>query len=411
MAGGELYAFDCSYKREMMIKKQAGFTLVELMVTMVIFVLVIAAASSMFTGILNQFKQQSKIAETNIEGIVGLQMLRTDIEQAGYGLPYDLDGVIYCEAENAAVTSQNDTNYNDTNSDCDVSNPPRAFVMGPNAGVNSSDVLVVKATNVATNGASHKWVYISNTGANNIMRSWTGPTGAAVTDENLAANDRVIVLRPAVGSNQQVLVRSAGFTAQFKSSLADFSDNFEPLANSFETYIVYGVTPPADPVDTALRMPFNRADYYIRRPATNMPTRCAPGTGILYKATVNHSDGELTELPLFDCVADMQLAFERDDNDDGIIDGHGDLPTLTAEQVRERVKEVRVYILAHEGQKDPFFKYVPPVYTPAAPDTIKLMDPDAGELKAFNLDTVIGATYVNYRWKIYTMVIKPFNLR
>jgi len=71
-------------------QKQTGFTLVELMVTMVIFVLVIAAASSMFTGILNQFKQQSKIAETNIEGLAGLQMFRTDIEQAGYGLPMTL---------------------------------------------------------------------------------------------------------------------------------------------------------------------------------------------------------------------------------------------------------------------------------------------------------------------------------
>ena len=71
----------------MLIKKQDGFTLVELMITMVVFVMVITAASNIFSGLVNQFKQQSKIAETNIEGIVGLELLRYDIEQAGFGLP------------------------------------------------------------------------------------------------------------------------------------------------------------------------------------------------------------------------------------------------------------------------------------------------------------------------------------
>ena len=69
-----------------MIKKEAGFTLIELMVTMVIFVLAIAAASQMFIGQLTQFKQQGKIAETNIEGIIGLELLRRDVAHADLGL-------------------------------------------------------------------------------------------------------------------------------------------------------------------------------------------------------------------------------------------------------------------------------------------------------------------------------------
>ena len=66
-----------------MIQNQKGFTLVELIVTMTIFVLVIAAASGVFTGLLTQFKQQSKITETNIEGVVGLEILRHDLSSAG----------------------------------------------------------------------------------------------------------------------------------------------------------------------------------------------------------------------------------------------------------------------------------------------------------------------------------------
>jgi len=391
----------------MMTRKQSGFTLVELMVTMVIFVLVIAAASNMFTGILNQFKQQSKIAESNIEGVVGLQMLRSDIEQAGYGLPYDLAGVTYDEAENDTTTAHDDTAYNDA-----TANPPRALVASNNDGVNTSDILVVKATNVAISDASSKWTYLFN---GNTVREWMPAT------ERLETSDRVIVLR--TDENRTLVVSGGSFTTRYAENGAA-ADNlvsaaFAPPAE--ETRIVYGVTPPADPVAESLRMPFNRADFYVRRPATNMPSRCAPGTGNLYKATVNHDGGGFTELPLLDCVADMQLALSLDMDEDGAagtvvspgasaLTSSEDATAATVQQtlasaalLRTRLKNVRVYILAHEGQRDTFYTY------PNA--TINLTDPDLGALKAFNLSTVIGSTYVNYRWKIYTMTIKPFNLR
>jgi len=395
----------------MMIKKQTGFTLVELMVTMVIFVLVIAAASSMFTGILNQFKQQSKIAETNIEGLAGLQMFRTDIEQAGYGLPYDLDGLTYTESTAAPASAYNDSAFTPP--------VPRAFVASDDDGVNDSDVLVIKATSVATNAAAHKWAYISNIGASNIMWSWQGVTGADIADENLVNGDRVIVLRPVIGSNQQVLVNNGGtFFTQFYplTGGTTFSTNFQPLANSFETYIIYGINVNTDPI-----RPFNRADYYIS--SSNVPSRCALNTGVLIKSVINH-DADGTRgggLPLLDCVADMQVAVSLDMNEDGtpgtVSSPQGVLLTSTegatattvqetlddASLLRKRLKNVRVYVLAHEGQKDTFYTY------PNA--TINLKDQELGVLKAFDLSTGIGSTYVNYRWKVYTMVIKPFNLR
>ncbi|MDH4231562.1 MAG: type II secretion system GspH family protein [Nitrospirota bacterium] len=411
MAGRKLYAYDCGDKRTMMNRKQAGFTLVELMVTMVIFVLVIVAASNLFTGLLNQFKQQSKIAESNIEGIIGLQMLRSDIEQAGYGLPYDLDGATYSEAVDDGTTPYDDSSFNDA-----TGNPPRAIVASNDNGFNSSDVLVVKAANVGINAAAHKWAYIANTGANNIMRSWTNSDGASIADENLENGDRVIALRPVSGTNVKALVNGGGtFYTQYNSSLASFSDSFEPVANSYETYIVYGINRTTDP-----RMPFNRADYYVRRPATP-PQRCAPGTGNLYKATVNQSDGGLTELPLLDCVADMQIVLSLDMDEDGaagtfaapaasLMNSSEGVTAASVQQtladaslLRKRLKGIRAYILAHEGQRDTFYTY------PNA--TINLADQDLGVLKTFDLNAVIGSTYINYRWKVYTMLVQPFNLR
>ena len=389
--------------------------MVELMITMVIFVLVIAAASNIFSSLLNQFKQQTKIAETNIEGVIGLQILRADIEQAGYGLPFDLDGISYTEAVGDAA------DYNDA-----TSNPPRAIVADNNNGFNGSDILVVKATNVATNSDSQNWAYISNTGENNIMRRWTNSSGLVIEDENLSSGARVIVLRPMLGTSRQVLVSSAGtFYARFYSNLSNFSDDFEPFANSFETYLVYGINKDTDP-----RMPFNRADYYVRRPSVSeMPTRCAPGTGVLYKATVNHNGGGYSEMPLLDCAADMQIVLGLDMDENGAVETFtvpGGVPftsplaettasiqaTLAdAALLRARLKDVRVYILAQEGQRDTFYTY------PEA--AVDLADQDLGVIKTFDFSDPNGdedtsdeiTNWQNYRWKIFTLVVQPVNLR
>ena len=128
--------------------------------------------------------------------------------------------------------------------------------------------------------------------------------------------------------------------------------NFDPPTGSTETYMVYGVDR-----NTNLRVPFNRADYFIKAPAT-MPSACAPNTRILYKGTLNHGDGGITELPILDCVADMQVVFYLDTNADGTIDTTLDsIAALTAQNIRDQVKEIRVYILAHEGQRDASYTY------------------------------------------------------
>ena len=82
------------------MKREDGFTFVELIITMAVFLLVMAAASGVFSGLLTQFKQQGRLAESNIEGVVGLEILRKDIDGAGYGLPWNgVTGIInYTEA-------------------------------------------------------------------------------------------------------------------------------------------------------------------------------------------------------------------------------------------------------------------------------------------------------------------------
>jgi hypothetical protein len=126
------------------------------------------------------------------------------------------------------------------------------------------------------------------------------------------------------------------------------------------------------------------------------------------KAVLRHNDGGFDFMPLLDCVADMQVIYRRDTNNDGTIDNTtDDISALTAEQIRDQVREVRVYIIAHEGQRDVNYTY--PNSTIAIPTDPS--DPGAGLGSTFNLSTSIGTGWQNYRWKAYTIVVNSNNLR
>jgi prepilin-type N-terminal cleavage/methylation domain-containing protein len=386
---------------------EAGFTLVELMVTMVIFVIVIAAASGIFTGLLTQFKQQSRIAETNIEGIIGLEILRYDIEHAGYGLPW---GGLIAYTESAV----NPFNLNDS------PNPPRAIVSWNDIGggyVGGTDYLVIKALNVAktdlTANSPEKWTLLKDPTSVPFdpptpfnPREWGTLTGSEDAAQTLQAGDRVIVFEGPTATAERVLVTNGGaFYTTYGANGANLTaDPWQPREVN-ETRLVYGLSSASDPLPVR---PFNRADYFVQTPAA-MPRRCAAGTGILYKAIMSHdAAGTFTLLPLLDCVADMQVGYALDNNEDGsFVDGEGgdaygdDITVLTAQQIRTRVKEVRVYILAHEGQRDTNYTY------PNA--TITVGESGLGRIFTFAASGI--ADWQNYRWKLYTLVAKPNNLR
>jgi len=405
-----------------MIRRQAGFSLVELMITMVVFVFFIVAASQVFTGLLTQFKQQSKLAETNIEGIVGLEMLRQDVEHAGYGLPwYGL--IAYSES------ATNPYGFNDSTTTA----APRAILSensatftGPNSIFDGSDYLVIKAVNVGRNDACNKWTNLKAAPFTSPFnpREWT-PALTPPQGEDLAPTDRVIVLRPgSTDANGRTLVVDTS-SSSFSTTFSSITSSPWPPTDLTETRIVYGIKPIGSPASNP-RMPFNRADYVVRRfdsVGTNItPGRCAPNTGVLEKAVVNHGDGAFSYLPLLDCVADMQVIFGLDRNTNGIIgtytDGDTDItwPSGTPDEsvdhadvtasfadaatLRQRVREVRVYILAHEGQRDVNYTY------PTNPITVG----EFGLGRSFNFVTAGITNWQNYRWKIYTIVLKPTNL-
>lgn len=358
-----------------------GFTLIELLIALTILAIIVAISSDTFKNVLKQAGQEMGIISTQMDSFIGLGILTYDIEYAGYGLPEDYKTAI---SYNEAATSPA-TTYNDAPSDV-----PRAFILGNDVGFNNSDYLTIKSVLAATNNTCTKWTYIT-------FEDKPKPKQWGSTSQNLSNGNRVIVIKPAkdiYSSNQLIIDGDGNFSINFSST--SFPSDFSPQ-NPGERYMIYGVD-----TSTDLRMPFNRTDYYIKIPTTSsMPSRCAPNTGILYKGVVNHSNGNLTEMPILDCVADMQVIFGLDSNEDGIIETYSnDLSGLTASDIKKRVKEIRVYILTHDGGKDNYYTY------PSSTITVG----EFGKGRDFNLSTTIGTGWQNYRWKQHILVLRPKNL-
>lgn len=386
----------------MIYENKQGYTLIELIIVMAIFMTVIMISSAAFERIVYQSSQQSKSVETQIEGIVGLEIMRADLQQAGFGLPWSFAaGTAYQEAVTSTVVGVDPSTFNDGLGVSLPGNPPRAFASGNstfNSGADgASNYLVIKSILAAANGTSKKWTTVSYDKDNVRTRKQWG-----ATDRDFTSNERVIIVKNSLTSTPVTRELAVPPGGGFSGTFAPYSS--PAIHHSGDTFEIYGVDP-----DTDLRMPFNRADYYISKP-DNMPATCASqGVGILYKAIVNQGDGKFSKMPLLDCVADMQVVYGLDASGNGMSYSDpnyhtSDISGYDAAKIRDELKEIRVYILAQEGKKDRFYNYPSP--------TVEVGEKFGGMLKGrdFNLALHIGADYKQYRWKVYTIVIRPKNL-
>jgi prepilin-type N-terminal cleavage/methylation domain-containing protein len=374
----------------------AGYTLVELLVVMMIFAVVTTLISVSFNKIVTSSGQLIKSTETEIGGLIGLELLRIDLGFAGFGLPSQLpDGFTYDEAKSHLVNDNPDSDaqsFNDA-----PSSSPRPFVVRNNKGVNGSDYLVLKGSALGLTKTARAWSYLNY-----------GGTGTPASS-GLVAGDRVIVVNSVVRGGAQVrdLVRNGSSFVVNYDSQEKLPAEFTPQ-NREDRYLVYGLAPKATDSEDKITFPFNRADYYVGPPSD--PARfskiCAPKTGLLYRGMVTQK-GDFTSFPILDCVADMQVVFLLDSKGTGDMDTKlEELGALSADEIREQLKEVRVYILAQQGKKDPSYSY---------PEKEILVGEERyrSYLSAWDsqkLAATFGPDWRHYRWKVYTIVVQPKNL-
>jgi prepilin-type N-terminal cleavage/methylation domain-containing protein len=390
-----------------------GFSLVEMIIAMAIFVIIMMITGYAFNQIVSKGLLQTKTAESNIAGVIGLEMMRADIESAGYGIPWSFkDSIVYNEAANDPGTNLNDNSR--TYSDSTQNNIPRATASDnnvasadPSVVLTGTDVLAIRSTSVANNTAGRRWSYVESrvlpdVNPNPVPHSWS--------TEQLAASHRVVEMQPVVSLkqvNQLVVSNSGRWTAQFSNySTIGKPPVYNDVEQKSDAYIIYGVDD-----NTDLRFPFNRADYFVRRPASaeaswvRLPQRCNPSTGILFKGVLSQADGTYQQMPLLECVLDMQVVY-------GLLQPGSDIAInsdvltnpatgtlLTPKEVREQLKEIKVYILTHDGGKDQNYTY---------PSNSIVVGPGDGTGSTYNLTGVTD--WRNYRWRVYQIIARPRNI-
>lgn len=382
-------------------REESGFSLIELIIYMALLGILMTMVFSSFIPVMRTSSRQWRIAETKIETGVGLDLLRSDLEHAGFGLPWEFPVGVTPSPYSEPVPPTAPAAMND------FPNVPRAVTSedASASSLNGSDYLAIKGLNVVRSNSSQKWGWLGRDVSHAV--SIQSLSDDAFDDSGVDA-DRVIVIRPQVspGENRRLVLDGTNYFAKpTAAALTPFAPPETPRDPNGERYLIYGLD------DSDPRRPFNRTDYYINN--AGVPAQCAPGTGTLVKATLNHGDDNFFILPIVDCVADFQVVYYLDTNGDGGWDTRVDasgLNGLTAQQTRERVKSIRCYVLTHEGGVDATYTH------PNANINVGQVDTDgvtllAGAGRTFDLNASIGATWANYRWKVYSLAVTPRNLQ
>lgn len=330
---------DGSFCAAQMRARDAGYTLAELLVVVAIFSIVMILLSISFSRVVSSSGQIVKSEETDIGGLIELEVLRIDLGSAGFGLPWSLGGVGYSEADDHVIDGNADTNpslFNDA-----PDRPPRAFVLAKDKGLNHSDYLVLKGTALGMTRSSRRWSYLNYSSTKAIIKP--SKSELELDPKN---GERVIVVNSGIRDGvpvRDLVVDGGSFSLGLDYTLPEA---FRPKSRQ-DSYLVYGLAPSPEGSEDKITFPFNRADYYLGRSDASS-TICAHGTGMLYRGQVSQK-GNLKSFPILDCVADFQVVFL---NGDGVATDI-DFPDDAARQIREHVKEVRLYILAQQGKRTP----------------------------------------------------------
>ncbi len=368
-----------------------GVGLLELLVVVAILALVIAIPLRVFVQQINNTAKSVYIAKNSMDILPVVNMIKKDIELAGYGLPWDMNSVSYKEVSLTPPLPEYSfapSIFNDA-----PTNPPRAIVGKDDAAANGFGYLVLKGTVYGLSRATAHFSYICN------GKLYIWPTTSQANYSNFAKNDDVILLN---SYNRELFVVGSTFYWQFlqnaNPSITNPVSYGLPVVNPAYTYLVYGVANNA-----TLRAPFNRVDYKLYATPTASPI-CAMGTYTLGRALMSQANGIMYTTPVLGCVADFLVYFGLDTNGDGVIDTWSDdITTLTAKEIRNELKDVIVFMLVQNGKYDP--EYIYPKTTVFVGGVVN------GTVigRSFNIASRIP-DYKHYRWNLIKISVIPRNL-
>jgi prepilin-type N-terminal cleavage/methylation domain-containing protein len=364
-----------------MARDNKGYSLIEILIAVALLGLVMALSGQLLQNMVTGQKKEAVVVTNQFEASLGVEMLRNDLTNAGFGLADDFKSSpgTYTEASVDPAMQFNN-----------APNVPKAIQHANNVSaagyIANSDYLIIRSPAVGMSSTAGKWTNITTTKAH----YWND------INLDMTTNDYMIVIKPRIttGGNSTLIVSGGVYAIKYPGQAVDLPTAFQPDPSAGERFLAFGIG------TTAPTMPFVRADYYVGVPATANPN-CAPGTGTLFKNVIGDAS---SPYPLIDCVANMQVVFNLDTNLDGIPDLlTNDIAGLDPYTTKTQIKEVQIYILAHEGIKE---KGTRTQYT--VPSVILGPSATLGTtVDLSSLDTSTTTAWKSYRWITYRLNVKP----
>lgn len=274
-------------------KKSKGLTLVELLVSIVILTIVLTAVYTIMIAQQNRSMQVSRTTVMQTDAQVAMTLLKWDLMLSGLGYPY-MDPMVI------------------TNVD---------------GGGGGSDQITIRSVGLGFESGQMHWNYIltfSPSGSTSIdVRRWDDPM------YDIAINDAVIVL------NQD---RAAEYTNLIVQNVVPFNYTMPNGQIVPANHIVFGAAFPED-------LNFGLCLF------TYSPDQYNPG--IQYSLVNNRLLRQVGNNPpevLLDNVEDFQLAYDIDQNQDGVLDGNWINGTIPSNPMFTRLWAIRyTMVIASQG--------------------------------------------------------------
>lgn len=357
-----------------------GVTLIELMVVLAIFSIVMAGLYSAYSAQMKVGVKEYKLAESEMEFQIGKMVLGRDLFMAGYGIADDYSSVTPSFTPRVAEATDG--------------NPDTLTMVGTALGRESR--------------ATQAWSYTMVTGPTLTTHFYpfSFPTVSFLnSQENLWQDDRIVYMNV---TSRKLLGLGAGTNSVTgKSWLFQYPpQGTDPTPGPLDTGVVaYGLQ--AASAGSFADFPYYIVDY--RLGTTGSLSSCAPGSQNLLRSENNRIGSPNPGQPLFSCVLDFQVVFGIDTTEDGLIDcwdngGQTEAQGYLVEVLRQRVKQIKVYILVQQGKKDP-------AYTASGPIRVGDATLNACGGGGVGRDVTLLATQSNYRWRVIALSVVPRNLR
>ncbi|SDN21934.1 type IV pilus assembly protein PilW [Desulfonauticus submarinus] len=294
-----------------MNNREKGVGLIEVLVSMAVILLILGITYKSYNTLLGGFKEETKSVETQIEKLTSLELIRLDIEHAGYGIASDTnDKIIAFDNSTKTLTIRSTINNTDKST--------RGYVL--------ADCISNKWEDRREDQTNNNLVYIS------------------LGNKTFVSNG---VYNTCPGTDVYL-----GFP---------YETNATGCSSQKCSKIEYALSNNQD---------LDKCNPYTR----NLQRLVGGGT-----------------TPIVNCVADFQIRFELDTNDDGVIDNITTTAPTTNSDIRKQLKAVRVYLLVQEGQEDKKYNFT-------------------GNSTIDGINLQLPTDYQHYRWKVIKMIVKPLNL-